>query len=108
VIAIDQDSLGVQGFRSSVNDSIEVWVKPLANDDWAVCLLNRSVTAKVVDFDWSKQVITDDLSSRTLNTRELVYAVRDVWLKKNIGDTKKRIHAELASHDVLTMRLAHQ
>ena len=43
VIAIDQDSLGVQGYRYDTKDSIEVWVKPLMKDDWAVCFLNRSL-----------------------------------------------------------------
>jgi hypothetical protein len=41
VIAIDQDSLGVQGSLLSQSGSGQVWVKPLANGDWAVALLNR-------------------------------------------------------------------
>jgi alpha-galactosidase len=30
VLAIDQDPLGVQGFRYAAKDSLETWVKPLA------------------------------------------------------------------------------
>jgi hypothetical protein len=41
VIAIDQDSLGVQGSLLSQSGSGQVWVKPLANGDRAVALLNR-------------------------------------------------------------------
>ena len=37
VIAVDQDSLGVQGFKYAVQDSLETWLKPLKNGDWAVC-----------------------------------------------------------------------
>ena len=41
VIAIDQDSLGVQGALLSQSGSGQVWVKPLANGDRAVALFNR-------------------------------------------------------------------
>jgi Alpha galactosidase A/Alpha galactosidase C-terminal beta sandwich domain/Glucodextranase, domain B len=41
VIAIDQDSLGVQGSLVSQSGSGQVWVKPLANGDRAVALFNR-------------------------------------------------------------------
>jgi hypothetical protein len=41
VIAIDQDSLGVQGSPLSESGSGQVWVKPLANGDRAVALFNR-------------------------------------------------------------------
>ena len=34
-IAIDQDKAGMEGFKYKDNDSLEVWVKPLENDDWA-------------------------------------------------------------------------
>ena len=36
VIAIDQDSLGAQGYLLSQSGSGQVWVKPLANGDRAV------------------------------------------------------------------------
>ena len=41
VIAIDQDSLGVQGSLLSQSGSGQVWVRPLANGDRAVALFNR-------------------------------------------------------------------
>ena len=41
VIAIDQDSLGAQGSLLAQSGSGQVWVKPLANGDRAVALLNR-------------------------------------------------------------------
>jgi hypothetical protein len=41
VIAIDQDSLGVQGSLLSRSGSGQVWVKPLADGDRAVALFNR-------------------------------------------------------------------
>ena len=89
VLGVDQDSLGVQGYLYTMQDSVEVWVKPLAHGDWAVCFLNRSLSTKKFDFDWSKNIIADDLSKRSLNTNETVYKMRDLWQKKSAGDTKK-------------------
>ena len=106
VIAVDQDSLGVQGYKYDSKDSVEVWVKPLMIDDWAICFLNRSLQKQKVDFDWSKNIITDELSKRTLNTNETKYNIRNLWVKKNIGTTKKKLTAKIASHDVLMVRLS--
>jgi alpha-galactosidase len=44
VVAIDQDPLGRQGHRVRADASAEVWVKPLANGDRAVGLLNRTAS----------------------------------------------------------------
>lgn len=109
VIAIDQDSLGVQGFRYR-NDEVglEVWVKPLSHGDWAVCFLNRSAKTETVDFDWPKNVIDDELSRMTLNAKEAVYTIRDLWKKKNLGSTQKKLSAEVSPHDVLMLRLTMQ
>jgi alpha-galactosidase len=105
VVAIDQDSLGVQGYRYDAKDSLEVWVKPLMKGDWAVCFLNRSAKTQKVDFDWSKNIITDDVSQNTLNTNQIVYSIRDLWGKKNLGTTKKNLVSEVGTHDVLMVRL---
>jgi len=105
-IAVDQDPLGIQGFRYSAADSLEVWVKPLAKGDWAVCFLNRSSAKRTLNFDWSSHVINDEFSSRTLDPTKDVYALRDLWGKKNLGTTQKKLISEIASHDVLLLRLA--
>jgi alpha-galactosidase len=105
VIAVNQDSLGIQGYRSEARDSIETWVKPLKGGDWAVCFLNRSGQTRKLDYDWSTTVIVDDFSKRTLNTTEKNYAVRDLWAKKDVGTTGRRLVAEIPSHDVVMVRL---
>ena len=48
VIAIDQDPLGVQGTRIAQQGQGDVWVKPLANGDRAVALLNRGATPRTI------------------------------------------------------------
>ena len=106
IIAINQDSLGIQGCRQSVKDSVETWMKPLKNGEWALCLLNRSVTPKTVQLDWKTVSVTDSLSNRTLDTTgKTIYKVRDLWLKKNTGDTRKVLKAIIPSHDVLCLKL---
>lgn len=41
VIAVNQDS-GIQAFKYSDKDSIEIWAKLLDRGDWTVCFLNRN------------------------------------------------------------------
>ena len=33
------------------------------------------------------------------------FYLRDVWLKKDLGDTNKKLEESLDSHDVLVLRL---
>ena len=47
-IAIDQDTMGIQGFRYARKDSLETWAKPLGNVGWAICFLNRDNKPKVL------------------------------------------------------------
>src|SRR3972149_1355752 len=107
VIAVDQDSLGIQGFRYNDNDNgLEVWVKPLSHEEWAVCFLNRSSETRRLNFDWSKNVIYDDFSKKTLNANKSTYSLRDLWARKNLGTTRNKLKAEVSSHDVLMLRLS--
>ena len=62
VIAVDQDALGIEAFPAVSEDGLEVWAKPLANDEWAICFLNRSGEAKKVAFDWKENFIKDDFA----------------------------------------------
>ncbi|GHA78486.1 hypothetical protein GCM10007389_35800 [Pontibacter akesuensis] len=106
VIAINQDSLGIQGFKYSDQDSLEVWFKPLANGDWAMCVLNRKSTPQQLSFDWSKHAVTDTIFNRQLETSQTRYKLRDVWAKKASGTTAKTLKAEVPAHDVLMLRLS--
>jgi alpha-galactosidase len=105
VIAINQDSLGVQGFKYDSRDSVEIWIKPLKNDDWAVCFLNRSISPKQISFDWQKEIINDTLVKRVLNAAVTNYSLKDLWTKKEIGNTRKPVNALIPAQDVLMYRL---
>ncbi len=106
-IAIDQDSLGVEGFKFAEQDSMETWFKPLKNGDWAVCFLNRSSIPANVNFDWNTRV-ADDFSNRNLDAGNLHYKIVDVWSKKDLGSTRKNLKTEVPSHDVLMIRLTRE
>ena len=107
VIAVDQDKEGIEGFKYKDEDSLEVWVKPLAGNDWAVCFLNRSHHPMKVNFDWKKEVITDSIFNHALNAGDHSYKIRNLWTGKNAGDTDQPLEAELPSHDVVMVRLDH-
>jgi hypothetical protein len=96
VIAIDQDSAGVQGRRIHKTGDQEVWVKPLGYDydSYAVGLLNRSGSTVTMSIDWSDLRL--DPSSVT---------VRDVWEKKDLGVTKDKYTAQVPSHGLVLLKV---
>jgi alpha-galactosidase len=104
VIALNQDPLGIQALRYAKADSVETWIKPLANGDWAICFLNRKTTPQQVSFDWNVQV-EDPVAKRTLDTKTTTYKLKDVWMNKNLGDTRKILKLTVAPQDVVLLRL---
>ncbi len=108
VIAVDQDKLGIEGFRYSSDGVLEVWFKPLAGGDWAMCVLNRSTRPQKVFFNWKNEKVGDDLSKRDTTFDTTVYRIRDLWTKADSGTTEKPLNAELPGHDVLMLRLQKQ
>jgi alpha-galactosidase len=106
VIAVNQDSLGIQGFRYAVKDSVETWFKPLKNNDWAVCFLNRGAKPQTIAFKWSAQEVVDAIFDKQLDVKNTVYKIRDLWTKKDMGTTQKDIKTIVPAHDVLILRLS--
>jgi len=106
VIAVNQDSLGIQAFKYFAKDSVETWLKPLKDGAWAVTFLNRKSTPQPIDFNWQNEIINDDFSKETLDAKKTNYKVRNVWTKKETGDTKKPLKAVVPPHDVLMLRLS--
>lgn len=105
VIAVNQDSLGMQAMKWASKDSLETWIKPLKNGDWALCFLNRKSSAQPVSFDWNT-TIGDPVAKRTLDTKTVNYKLYDVWKKKEAGTTKKMMPLSVPPHDVLLLRLS--
>jgi alpha-galactosidase len=108
-IAIDQDALGIQGFKYAVKDSVETWFKPLDNGEWAVCFLNRKKVAQKIEIQWVNEIVNDaEVSKREASFNKITYVIRNVWTMKDAGTTAKSFKAELGPHDVILLRLAPQ
>ncbi len=104
-IAIDQDVLGIQGFKYADKDSVQTWFKPLKNGDWGVCFVNRSMKAQQIQFNWKNEVVTNKVSNTSVNVSAVNYKLHDVWTKKDMGTTALPLTATVPSHDVLMLRL---
>jgi alpha-galactosidase len=104
VIAVSQDPLGVQAWRFMTDGQLEYWARPMANDAWAVLVLNRGDQRSHARFDWSRHDISDDLSKRALDTKKAVYRWRNAWTGKT-GDTARPLEIDLAPHSVTLLRL---
>ena len=105
VIAVDQDSLGVQGFRYAVRDSVEIWFKPLVGGDWALTFLNRATSPRAVSFDWVHEAVTDSLSNRDAQFATTRYQLRNLWTHQSAGTTARALTATVPGRDVLMLRL---
>ncbi|BAU55484.1 glycoside hydrolase family 27 protein [Mucilaginibacter gotjawali] len=105
LIALDQDPLGVEAFRFYAFDGIEIWVKPLANNELGVCFLNRSGKPQKVSYDWKDHVINDALSNTGFDFNQTTYKLRDLWEKKDIGTTTKPFSQVIPADDVVVLRL---
>ena len=105
VLAVDQDTLGVEALVYSTNNAVETWFKPLAGGDWAVCFLNRGSRPQTVNFDWANEKVSDSLSKRDANFATITYKLQNLWTKADAGTTKDGLSAEIPGHDVLLLRL---
>jgi alpha-galactosidase len=108
VIAVDQDPLGIQGFKYKDDGDLEIWFKPLAEEDWAMCILNRGTAAREVEFAWQDEAVADDFSGRKTLFGYRLYRVRDLWTGADLGTTRQTLEAKVPGHDVLMVRLIRQ
>ena len=96
VIAIDQDSLGAQGYLLSQTDTgQQVWVKPLADGSRAVALFNRGSSAQQI----------------TTNARAVglphagSYKLWNLWTNTTTTKTTGKITASVPSDAVVLYRV---
>ncbi len=104
VIAVDQDRLGVQGFRHRSEGGLETWARPLADGAWAILFLNRGDAPRAARVDWSGFRLQDDLSKRTLDGSGPTWDLRDLWKRAPAGDTTRPFSATVEPHDVVMLR----
>ncbi len=105
VIAVNQDKLGIQAFKYSSHDKLDVWLKPLANGDWAMALLNREDKPKTIVFNWKGQSVIDEHAQRNARFDKTIYQIRDLWKHSDLGSTREIFNATVPGHDVVMLRL---
>ncbi len=94
VIAVDQDSLGIQGDRVSATGPYEIWMKPLRGGAKAVALFNRS-----------EAVYPITLKLKDVGLTGSVHA-RDLWSHRDIGTLQSSYTATVPRHGVVMLRLS--
>jgi len=105
VIAISQDKLGIEAWKfMDVGGTLEYWAKPMANDEWAVMILNRGERTADISYDWKAHSISDELTKREIDFHKTVYNWSDIWGGKS-GDTTRKLEAKVAPHSVLLLHL---
>ncbi|HEY9342398.1 MAG TPA: glycoside hydrolase family 27 protein [Hanamia sp.] len=89
IIAIDQDTLGKQGFRVMSKDGLEAWKKPLSGGRYAIALFNRNSQDKTINASWKDLEL--DATAR--------YDAYDVWKHAVTGVALDKISAKLKPHE---------
>ncbi|WP_410795969.1 glycoside hydrolase family 27 protein [Parvularcula sp. LCG005] len=105
VIAVDQDALGVQGYAYKKTGNYEIWIKPLADGEWAMTFLNRSDSAQTITMDFAEDW-TDAQTQHTAKFSEATYTLRDLWKHQDVGTTAKPFRRKVPPHDVVMVRLS--
>ncbi|GHV58390.1 hypothetical protein FACS1894182_10460 [Bacteroidia bacterium] len=104
IIALNQDPLGIQGFKYKSIGQVEIWVKPLANDEWAFCFFNHS---EPIDFtyDWIGETVQDTIFDKQISfTKDNIYQLTDLYAQKEIGATNKALKKRLEANQTLVVR----
>ena len=104
IIALDQDTLGKQGFCYRKNGDYEIWIKKLANHEKAACLLNRSDEEKLVQVDFNLLLKANDnyWASEPYNLAD--YKVRDLWEHKEVNLDKNNMYIKMSPHSIIVYR----
>ena len=104
VIALNQDPLGIQAIRYMGGTKVEMYIKPLVNNEWAVLFLNRSDEAVDFEFKWADHHFEDDLNKVKVDFSKVVLGWANLWTK-SLGTTAKQFKQTIPAHDVVVLRL---
>jgi alpha-galactosidase len=95
IIAIDQDPLGMQGWRVRDEGDAEVWSRPLhVPGTRAIALVNQSSRSRRITARWNEVFLADE-----------PVAVRDVWARRDLGAHDAGYTAEVPAHDVVVLEV---
>ena len=110
MIAIDQDTLGIQGLHYCDRDGLQFWFKPLAGGDWAFTILNPTKHDIPFSLNWQEFNLIDKAVSGLSTAFDTnIYKVYNLWTHKMEGKTNKKNKVDrkltVKSHDVISYRL---
>jgi alpha-galactosidase len=94
VIAVDQDTDGVQGRRVTKTGDQEVWTRPLAKGAKAVGLFNRGAEAAKITIKWM------DLGLRSAPTQ-----ARNLWTHSDLKLSGAEYSVNVPAHGVVMLRV---
>ncbi|MEV4315727.1 NPCBM/NEW2 domain-containing protein [Actinocrispum sp. NPDC049592] len=95
VIAVDQDTLGVQGKQISASGNKYVISKPLSNGDYAVALFNNNSSAQTISTTASAIGIGSSSN----------YNLKDLW-SKSTRNTTGTISVSVPAHETVIYRVS--
>ena len=93
VIAVDQDSAGIQGHRVWQEGPLEIWTKPLADGGKAVGLFNRERHQMTITLRLKEIGITGPAK------------LRDLWAHRNLGSFTGSYTASVPGHGVVLLKV---
>jgi alpha-galactosidase len=96
VIAVNQDSAGIQGHRVAEEGPLEVWMKPLADGSKAIGLFNREATPMPVTLRFRDAGLPEGV------------LLRDLWASKDLGVFQRSFTARVLRHGVVMLKATAQ
>jgi alpha-galactosidase len=93
VIAVDQDRLGRQGRRVAQQGMTDIWVRPLAEDAYAIALINRGTAPVETTLSWTSLGLPAQLHGR------------DLWQHVDLGLLQSGYRARVPAHGAVMLRL---
>ncbi|WP_447642429.1 MULTISPECIES: glycoside hydrolase family 27 protein [Chitinophagaceae] len=88
IIAIDQDQLGKQAERKIKTDTYQVFVKPLANGDFALGILNTSDKEQNIQVNLASLDITGKTKAKDLWSKQTTQGKNDFSCKVQSHETR--------------------
>jgi alpha-galactosidase len=107
VIEVNQDPLGKSARLVLEEEGVQVWLKPLEQDAYAVGIFNTADFGKTPAsyFRWEDE----QAANYTLDFNKLklagFYNVRNVWTQKEVGANAKNFKATVPHHGVVMLKL---
>lgn len=95
LIAVDQDLLGFQCKRIKTNGAEDVLIKPLVNDEFAVCFFNKAKSETVMECNISEIISKTFVSTPYSNE----YEAFDLW-SDEVFAVSDKIKANVSGHGV--------